>query len=404
MNPVHYCLADIPGFTQYLSTGTVPDEYKKYYDSSNYTTKEDRQKYQIVKYKKEYLASDIAHIYGLLRSVIVSAGHVVCFSPPKSLSAEQFMSKYPDPKSIVAEEFVEGTMINVFYNYGLHKWEIATKSTVGGDVKFFKDATKTFRQMFEEACVANNLALTSLNPEYCYSFVLQHPENRIVVPFKTPQLYIVGIYQIFQNGSDINAVYDLSGHFAHHDSWKHTSVKFPAKYEFNSYTELLEKYASPNTPFDVVGVMVKNQVTGERTKFRNPVYEEVRQLRGNQPKLQFQYLTLRHSGRLPDFLKFYPEAKPQMSQFRDQVHMYTRALHQNYLACYVRKEKPLNQFPAQYRTHMYKIHEVYLNELRPQKLFVTDTVVMKYVNELPPTLLMHCLNYNYKVANGQSVA
>jgi hypothetical protein len=33
----------------------------------------------------------------------------------------------------------------------------------------------------------------------------------------------------------------------------------------------------------------------------------VRHLRGNQPKLQYQYLCLRHSGKLPEFLKFYPE-------------------------------------------------------------------------------------------------
>jgi hypothetical protein len=145
-----------------------------------------------------------------------------------------------------------------------------------------------------------------------------------------------------------------------------------------------------------MGIIIKNKITGERTKIRNPIYEEVKHLRGNQPKLQYQYLCLRHSGKIPDFLKYYPEKKQEMSCYRDQVHMFTNALHNNYVSCYVRKEKPLNEFPAQYKTHMFKIHELFLNELRPNKLYVSNTVVMNYVNKLHPSLLMYCLNHNMR--------
>ena len=105
---------------------------------------------------------------------------------------------------------------------------------------------------------------------------------------------------------------------------------------------------------------------------------------------------MRRSGKLPEFLKFYPETKREMSKFRDQVHMFTNTLHKNYISCYVKKEKPLIEFSEQYRTHMFKIHELFINELRPNSLFVTNTVVIKYVNELPSSLLMYCLNYNMR--------
>jgi hypothetical protein len=145
-----------------------------------------------------------------------------------------------------------------------------------------------------------------------------------------------------------------------------------------------------------MGIIIKNKVTGERTKIRNPIYEEVRHLRGNQPKLQYQYLFLRHTGKIPDFLKYYPEKKQEFSMYRDQVHMFTTTLHNNYLSCYVRKEKSLNEFSAQYKTHMFKIHELFLDELRPKKLHVSNTVVINYVNKLHPSLLMYCLNYNMR--------
>ena len=105
---------------------------------------------------------------------------------------------------------------------------------------------------------------------------------------------------------------------------------------------------------------------------------------------------MRSQGKVPEFLKFYPELKKELSSFRDQVHMFTNTLHKNYISCYVKKEKPLKEFSDQYRTHMYKLHEIYLNELKPKQLFVTNTVVIKYVNEIHPSLLMYCLNYNMR--------
>jgi hypothetical protein len=327
------------------------------------------------------------------------------------------MTKYPTiTATLVAQDFIEGTMINVFFDSVNDCWQISTRNTVDAEVSFFKEtnkwSNKTFNQMFVEACLFNNLNIQSLNPKYCYSFVLQHPENRIVVPFKTTQLFLVAVYEICQTeDSALVKEIDLN-ELMGEQSWRLTSVRYPETYEFTTYTELINKFASPNTPYDILGIVVKNIETGERTKFRNPIYEEVRQLRGNQPKLQYQYLCLRHSGKLSEFLKYYPESKSDMSTFRDQVHMFTNTLHQNYISCYVRKEMPLKEYPDQYRTHMFKLHETFKNDLRPNNLFVTNTVVINYVNMLHPSLLMYCLNHSlrkrmidtYTYTFGKSVA
>ena len=122
-------------------------------------------------------------------------------------------------------------------------------------------------------------------------------------------------------------------------------------------------------------------------------------MRGNQPKLQYQYLCLRKEGKVGDFLKYYPENKKEFSNFRDQLHLFTNTLFMNYVSCYIKKEKPLIEFSEQYRTHMFNIHKLYLNDLKEKKMYVTNSVVIKYVNDIHPSLMMFCLNFQMRKRN-----
>ena len=390
-----YNISNIPGFSNFIQTGEISPQIEKYYNVHEYSTKSN-DKYYIMRYNKEFLRSDLVNIYGLIRSIIFSGKKVVCFAPQKSLSGEHFMLQYPTKtQHIVAEQFIEGTMINVFYDTN-NGWQLATRNTVGAEVYFYKSSNMTFNQMFIETCINNNFNIQSLNTKYCYSFILQHPSNRIVIPFKKSHLYLVGVYDIIQKDENVVVVEENLSEVQKEGLWHLTGIRFPERYEFTTYTELIDKFASRNTPYDVMGIIVKNNQTGERTKFRNPIYEEVRHLRGNQPKLQYQYLCLRHTGKIQQFLKYYPETKKEMSKFRDQVHMFTENLHKNYIDCYVKKLQPLIYYSLQYRTHMFKLHEHFINNLRQNRLYITNTEVIKYVNNLHPSLLMYCLNYNMR--------
>lgn len=394
----------------YNLSAEIPDLFirdaatSKYFSVSAYSTKSNDE-YKIIRYNKDILINDLIPSYGLLRSVIINKNNqVVSFAPPKSCLADQFITKYAiKTNNIIAQEFVEGTMINVFYDSSVLAWKIATKNTVDAEVYFYKKENgKTFNAMFFEACKQNNFDLEMLNKQFCYSFVLQHPENRIVVPFQSPQIYLVEAYEIINAETvtivplNINEI-RTAGHLTN------TSVRFPEVYEFTTYTELIEKFASANTPYNIMGIVIKNILTNERTKIRNPIYEEVRHLKGNQTKLQYQYLHLRKEGKLPEYLKYYPETKKEFSECREKVHIFTNTLHQNYLACYVRKEKPLKEFGSQYRTHMFNLHQQFINDLRPNNLFITNTIVQKYVNNLHPSLLMHSLNYNLRKQNVDTI-
>jgi len=412
-----YVLTDIPGFVELVNrdpTNAEESANTLKLSKVNYTTK-NNQNYKIIRYDKHYLSTDLIAMLGPLRSVILnSVNKVVSFAPPKSISSYLFIAQYPEKTEyIVAEEFVEGTMINVFWDESINlagAWEIATRNTIGGDTSFYNayannannanntnntnNQSKTFRTMFLEAAYVNNLDLNTLNKNICYSFVLQHPDNRIVKSFNKPSLYLVEAYEICntENGIVNVSLIDLSV-IKMALYLKHTTIQYPEIYtDWSNYIDLKYKYASMNTPYDIQGVVFRNKLTKERSKMRNPVYEYVRSLRGNQPKLQYQYLCLRQQGSVSNYLTFFPENKKDFAFFRDSLHAFTMALFKNYLACYIYKDIPLKDFPDQYRTHMFNLHQHYMNKLRLEKQWVSKNVVIDYVNKIHPSMQMYCLN------------
>ena len=408
-------LNDIKGFNDLLSDDT--NEVLNVLKLNKIECRtENNQKYKIITYDKEILNYDLVDTYGLCRSVIVNnESNVVSFAPPKSLQAEKFLKLYPiKTEDIVAEEFIEGTMINVFFDetIGLTGgWEISTRNIVGATCGFYNNTSantnvssdtsrdikkKTFRTMFLEAAKENNLILENLNRQLCYSFVLQHPSNRIVTPIKTPTLYLVAIYYIDNSNKPDIKVYYHDMEDIKKSYWGDATIKFPEIYDCNDYSKLIDTYASMNTSYDKMGFVLYNKTTGHRTKIRNPVYEEVKQLRGNQSKIQYQYLSLRKDGKVNEFLKYFPENKKELSYFRDQVHLFTSTLYENYVSCYIKKDKPLKEYSPQYRTHMFYVHQKYLTELKEKKLRMTYKEVISYVNTMEIKLLMHSLNYNIK--------
>lgn len=381
-----YDLKKVPSFV-HMKDSQCPEL------TNQYLQKVTRDGYVFIRYIKENLLTE----YGLCRSVILNSNcQIVSFAPPKSIPAHTFMETYPNLETqpwVEAQEFVEGTMFNVFFDPLLDKWEITTRNTLGARSSFYKaPVEKTFRDMFMDAMQECNLNFQDLNPILCYSFVLQHPDNRIVVPFQKPGLYLVAVYEI----DNENLVVYPKDVRAFEPVFMNTSVQFPIKYSGVSYEQLIQRFGSMNTPYELVGVVLYNRRTGERSKIRNPVYEQVRQLRGNQPKLQYQYLSLRQHGKVKEYLNFYPEHKSFFSTFRNQVHLFTKTLHQNYLDCYVRKHNPLSHYPKQYQPHMAQLHSIYLSKLLHDKQRVTNTVVQQYVNALEPARLMFALNYSLR--------
>jgi len=404
--------------------------------------------HSILKYINGTLKCDELQTLGLLRSVVLDQhGKIMAYSPPKCVvpSADELKNRFSDD-NIIVEEFVEGTMFNVFY----HKpngqedgaaWDIATKSCVGANVVFHsvqptlsplqdqnQDQTqqsqdqksqdqqsqdqppvepvdaaepkKTFRRMFLECMNAVGLDFDALQKDCSYSFVMQHPNNHIVREIAKPTLYLIAVYKIDNENlvveeqcrdEHLQRINASSGN-------EGTTLRLPLRFTDVGLAELQEIYTSLNSPYDFPGLVCRESSTGVRFKYRNPNYERMKNLHGSEPKLQFQYLSLRHQGKVKEYLKLHPEHRAAFQKFRDQLHAYTTQLFANYIGCYVRKERPFAEFPPEFKTHMFRLHERYLKELREKKEHVTLGQTIAYMNGLFPSHQIYALNYGVRKA------
>uniref|UniRef100_A0A6C0LEF6 Uncharacterized protein n=1 Tax=viral metagenome TaxID=1070528 RepID=A0A6C0LEF6_9ZZZZ len=351
--------------------------------------------YTLIRYNKYLLTEDLISTVGLLKCLVLNSQLLaIGFAPPKALSYTTFLSRYPSNTSdIIAEEFVDGVMINVFWNPTLNlagDWEIATRNSVGATILCGK---KTYYSLFKETIQYVNLDVRQLNPLYSYSFVMQHQD--ISSSFTNPALYLIEMYEILQTPDKSILVFPLDQNKTRYcEYWKTTTVQFPALYDFLSYDEMKQKYASITTPYYCKGVVIKNLKTYHRTKLLNPAYQYVKQIKGAGEKELYKYLYLRHYGKIKDFLQMNPNPNNtiKFSKFRSYIHEFSHELHRQYIACHVKKQIKKENVIKIYQSHLQNLHSMYMDQLRLEKGNVCRKVVKDYVNRLKPDTLLFCLN------------
>jgi hypothetical protein len=362
--------------------------------SNNERTKNYNHSYFLVNYDKKILQKrvDDGVEYGYeqyVRSVILNSDRkIVCFSPPmcehmpRSKDDSGIKNALEFSKVKFAEEFVEGTMVNLFYNPSndVQGWEFSTRNVVSPAEKKENGSgvvdKKCFRRMFFEACAVVGLNFDDLPKEYSYSFVLQHPDNTIVAPVKNMALYIVAMYHI-----DGTTVYEMDRSVVKWSAF--SSVRHPARFGLKNeedFRKILNVWASSNSLYYYPGVMFRTH-DGARYKFRNPNYEFVKNARGVDEKSRFIYLHLKKVGKLQSHFDRFPENQLEFFQYQKNFYNYTHNLHQNYLECCVHKKKPLKEYAVEYKKNIFLLHQHYKTVLKMGGKRVDMAVVIEFMNE-----------------------
>ena len=334
----------------------------------------------LVHYDKSTLTNKNVNELGQYRSVVYNKNNeLVGFSPPKTVPFEIFKEEFPEfpCETSCVEEFIDGTMINVFYDT---EWCISTKTNLGANCRFYHD-TPTFNHLFYDTLKHCGILLDDLDTLLSYSFVMQHPLNRIVTPVVAPTLYLVAAYVIDRSRTTNIFVNDVDIR----ELTLPRTIQFPKQFQIESYDQLTFH------DWKFKGYMLKHHHV--RSKLMNHEYVQVKEMRSNQPKLKYHHLTMRSSPeQLEKFLAYYPEFSDKFTEYGVEIESFTSELYNQYQDCFVKRKGRLSTFPYKFKKHMFELHGLYLTS----RVNTSMTVVKKYVTSLHPSVLMHALNCDRK--------
>lgn len=355
---------------------------------------------------------------------------VYSMSPPTSVSIDDFFALASvvgdqiDHERIWVDEWVEGTMMNLWFDSNADRWEISTKNSVGGRYTYRRNhrfeevdfptfpttpsihsehvGCKSYRDMFIEAITGHVFlheeecehslydAVNTLNlcKHYSYSFVLQHPENSLVLNSDVPCLYLVAVYYVpyeYQNMTTIQRIDpEIYQNWPCLTSVPH--IKFPRKIPSATYSSLFHTYHSIHADVGEVGmgVCLTDRTTGIRTKMTSTAYLEWKDYRGIQPNLLFQYLCLKYANNLDDFLVHFPGYALYFDDFQRQYSTFLVNIHASYVSYYIRHSR--ERISPRFMPYIYRLHhDIFLpSKATSTRRNITLDVVREYMDQFSP--------------------
>ena len=285
-------------------------------------------------------------------------------------SAEELQTLLGAP-NVECQPLIEGTMINLCFHQG--EWLLSTRSGIGGHNKWRTDpeVSLSFHEMFRE-CVDPD----DLDPAYTYSFVMRHPLNRIVAPVHQKEAYLVEVSEM--TGDTVRRlpkeaypsvgpqVVDTMDAAWVHDLWAQ---------------------GQKGLCYQVKGFTLK--IGKDRYKWVNPAYVHVQTLKPNTNSPYLNYLMLRQTGQLNEFLRYFPEYQGAFAEYRREIHRLTNELYTTYKNVRVYQTHEVQTISFHLRPLVYALHGLYLESRRP----TTWADAKQYVHTMPPKQLLFAIHH-----------
>jgi len=323
------------------------------------------------------------------RGIVLEKGtnNLICVPPPKSENVVIFNDI--DINNTIFEEFVEGTMINIFKYNG--EMFMSTRSCLGAYCSFYTN--KTFNTLFSEIIELSNFDVIDDNMNL--TFILQHPENTIVKSYTKPDIKLVYGVSIIDNNVKHYKLEELNEILEH----KGLDFGIPIRYTIKEISEvykILEKMT-----YNEQGIILKsvNDNMYMRGKIRNEYYNYVRHLKGNNNNKKYMYLELRSSNGLDEYLKYFQEDSELFESYRLELYDTTTKLFNFYQNYYVRKDdtnekiiKKFTDIDYEYRPLCIELHQNY----KITKHITNKKKVIEYINSLPIAKLLFVMNYKFR--------
>ena len=339
----------------------------------------------VIRYDKEVKANvDV----GQYRSVIwdMSGNLPLCVAP--------FRATDGAPPVNVAmssvEDFVDGFMMNAWVANG--ELYIATRTRVGGENTFYSE--KTFGQLFDEClektslkdrgglkvCLEALRAAENATSAFA-SFVVQHPEHRIVAKAVSPTLFTVHTGAVMTDG--MVSISERSVNWPQELSSLRISTYTQKTFEKPDDVEALLRNTAAQRGWRWQGMVFKDG-KGKRWRMRTPTYTLLRQLRGSESTPLERFFRLRAQRKVVDYLKHYKEENDMFWSFEETLRARTNDVFSAYVDVHKAHAVAFKDLPAAVRPAVFLLHTKWREQLRPKGFSVRLQNVIEVVNKLRP--------------------
>jgi hypothetical protein len=392
----------------------------------------------MIRYVKGISNMDLDHTKAF-RSVVWNTANnrPVSATAFKSHSDEGFPSVLGNVDDVVIEEFPDGVMIGQFWDETTSTWRIHTRSMLDAECRYFS-ATKTFATLFAEAVqrkFPEGGLEGLLEKGVSYTWILQHPENRVVCPVVFPSVVLVQATRISAEDGRIELVQDFSDALAAtrpRQYFSQTKNMHAGRLDITGFLEFLgttpataaatdisgaaaaaAAVPSSHIPVDLFGVMslvagmsgsIRHQgvvikVGSQpflRWKVRSRMYNTVRMLRGNSARRDFRWMELWSLRTLEDYLGHFPEERGPAMDLLARWKAITAAVYKTYVDVFKARTFDKQSIPAKIRPLVYGLHSYYMNSLKPAGKSVDWRTAVHWMNDRDTAQKIYVLNWDIR--------
>lgn len=342
-------------------------------------------KYRIISYIKGTSIMNLPHS-AFMRSVVwdTEAHRPVCVAPPK---AESTPVPTGENCKYLIQDFLDGVMVNAFVTKDNPDYlHVCTRNSLDAGGSFY--SSKSFHDLFMEALHKRGFNKRSLlgalpraqkdDSAIFVSFVLQHPEHRVVAYTPVPRLWIVHTGFVKQNGKvEMNELLDAS------DNLARLSIPPLPMDSFNTDQALMTFFTDTceQRGWRFQGLTLKDG-QGKRWRIRNEAFTHVRELRGGEAQILDRFLRLRSQGHTQEYLRCYSEDREEFQRLEQVFREKTKEVYNAYCQVHKAHAMKLADVPKDIQPIVFKLHAHYLESLKPNNQTVQMGEAITFVNGL----------------------
>ena len=294
---------------------------------------------------------------------------IICYTFDKC-SEETNLPNNLDNNQLFIEYSIEGSLIRL-YNYD-DKWILSTKRCIDASKSKWL-SNKNFVELFYE-CLGNINFDQAIDPKYCYSFIISHPENNIISKKVVPTLYHVSTRDMYTLKE---VTLNIGVPLLERNSVSNNTQEF--------IQDLILEMSNDTSNFYEGYMFIDTNYN--RWKLQKPYFKKLRNLWGNNNNRFFRYLELRNDiNLLQEYLGYFQADKDDFLKYESDINNFAQIILEYYSRKHITKID--KNVPFYFSKLIYKLHGDYFKT----RIKTDHNKIMLALLELDPKQICFMMN------------